>query len=57
MFPIYILYVKKKGLSDEPYVKKYELSDDDSFMVIATEGLYDVYTDEDILKAVQTMSV
>lgn len=38
--------MKKHGLISEPSVQKYTISDDDEFLILATDGVWDVISDQ-----------
>ena len=38
---------KKHGVSSEPHISKIEINDDDLFLIIATDGVWDFIEDEE----------
>jgi protein phosphatase 1L len=40
--------VKNQGLIVNPYIKKIEINNDDLYLIIASDGIWDVIKDEEI---------
>ena len=40
--------MKSKGLTSEPFVNKIALNDSDKFIVLCSDGIWDVVNEEDI---------
>lgn len=41
------LNLKKEGLSNEPYVSSFEISAKTRYLIMATDGLWDVVSDDE----------
>lgn len=48
--------LKKHGVIATPYVSKYYLTDKDKYIVVASDGVWDVINDEELFRISQTVS-
>ena len=46
--------IKEYGASNEPHIYEQELNDDNLFLIIATDGVWDVIKDEELLELTKT---
>ena len=44
------LVVKTYGVSCEPHITRYEIENDDKYLVVGTDGVFDVMEDEDVFE-------
>ncbi|KAK8801972.1 hypothetical protein WA158_006367 [Blastocystis sp. Blastoise] len=44
----------KNYVTAHPYITKYEITDQDQFLVIACDGIFDVMTDQEVIDFIQT---
>jgi protein phosphatase PTC1 len=40
----------------DPYIVKYRLSDEDDFLLLACDGVFDVYQDQDLVDTIEVLS-
>ena len=46
--------IKEYGVSNEPHIYEQELNDDNLFLILATDGVWDVIKDEELLELTKT---